>query len=101
MFCPCQRLLMRLKIELLSKVDVRKLQDYIDQGSPVILPASSGCRRCTRGNRRSPSICFCCSGGAAASMAVVRPPEPSCNSPHGEVCQPQLSLQSVLQSRVS
>ena len=43
-------------------------------GSPVILPANSGCRRCTCGNRRSPSICFCCSGAAAASMAVVRLP---------------------------
>ena len=38
---------------------------------PVILPASSGCWRETRGKRRSPNICFCCSGSAAASMAVV------------------------------
>ncbi len=46
----------------------------ISSSMPVILPASEGCCMCTSGYRRSPNICFCCSGAAAASMAVVKWP---------------------------
>mmetsp|Transcript_32936 Transcript_32936/g.83597 ORF Transcript_32936/g.83597 Transcript_32936/m.83597 type:complete len:278 (+) Transcript_32936:972-1805(+) len=44
----------------------------ISSSMPVILPARSGCSLATWGNRRSPIICFCCSGEAAASMAAFR-----------------------------
>ncbi|WAR16306.1 hypothetical protein MAR_030900 [Mya arenaria] len=40
----------------------------ISSSMPVILPARSGYIREMRGKRRSPNICFCSWGGAAANM---------------------------------
>ena len=44
----------------------------ISSSMPVILPANSGYIRWINGNKRSPSICFCSCGGAAASIVAVR-----------------------------
>eukprot|EP00964_Phaeocystis_antarctica_P029322 scaffold16516_cov57-Phaeocystis_antarctica.AAC.3 len=38
---------------------------------PVILPARCGSTFWISGKSRSPSSCFCCSGGAAASVAAL------------------------------
>ena len=44
----------------------------ISSNIPVILPDSSECMAWIRGKRRSPSICFCSWGGAAARVDEVR-----------------------------
>ena len=44
----------------------------ISSNIPVIFPARSGYMLWMSGNRRSPSICFCSCGGAAANMDAVR-----------------------------
>mmetsp|Transcript_44619 Transcript_44619/g.111003 ORF Transcript_44619/g.111003 Transcript_44619/m.111003 type:complete len:399 (-) Transcript_44619:1265-2461(-) len=73
-WCTCSTLMASLILALSASGDSSKLRSSplsISKSMPVILPARMGSSEWMSGNRRSPRICFCCSGGAAASEAGV------------------------------
>eukprot|EP00964_Phaeocystis_antarctica_P029318 scaffold16515_cov57-Phaeocystis_antarctica.AAC.2 len=84
----------------------------------VILPARCGSTFWISGKSRSPSSCFCCSGGAAASVATLiscakhrpevhragtaaaaRPPPGQCWAGAGQAREARAALPSVAKDR--